>query len=155
MSIVNSVIVENVVQKDGRRSVRERHTDHVGVPHFVNYMAEAGANVNTALAARVAKIEAQLASAEVDDNVQRAMDQLSPVFVHSTVNQFRAELRRRFKDASGWDLVRLGKFVNSLGLTDPQLTALFGVSGAALTALKAKLVALAAKYDDVIVQVGD
>ncbi len=155
MSIVSSVIVEDVAQKDGRRSVRERHTDNLGLFHFVEYLAEAGADVNAAMTARVAQIEADMAAAEVNDNVLRAFDQLSPTFNYSTVAQFRSALRQIYKNATAWDVVRLGKFINGLGLTDTQLTNIFGVSGAALTALKAKLVALAAKYDDVSSQVGD
>lgn len=154
MSITNSVIVEDRAQRDGRRSIREQHTDSAGGLHYVDYLAEAAANVSAIMTARVAKLESTWADAEIESNYQRALDQLMPVLVHSTLAQFRAALRARFRDATGWELVRLGKFINSLALSDAQLTSLFGVSGVQLTALKTKLAALASRYDDVVSQVG-
>lgn len=68
MSIVNSEILEDRAQVDGRRHVRERHTDHLGQTYEVSYMAEAGADVAATMAARVPILEAQLAELELAAN---------------------------------------------------------------------------------------
>ena len=60
-------------------------------------------------------------------------------FNHSTLAQFRARLRARYKDATRSEALRIAKYVNSLGLTDNQLKSLFGVNDAQLTALKNRL----------------
>ena len=66
MPIVSSRIAEDSRQIDGRRWVREQHTDHVGVVHEIVYMAEVGQVVN--LVASAARIEAQLVEAEIVAN---------------------------------------------------------------------------------------
>ena len=66
MPIVSSVIAEDSRQIDGRRWVREQHTDHVGVVREAVYMAEAGQIID--LAASAARIDAQLMEAEIAAN---------------------------------------------------------------------------------------
>ena len=66
MPIISSRIAEDSRQIDGRRWVREQHTDHVGVVHEVVYMAEAGQVVD--LAASAARLETQLTEAEITAN---------------------------------------------------------------------------------------
>lgn len=39
MSIVSSIIVDDAPQKDGRRYITERHTDHLGKVYDVQYTA--------------------------------------------------------------------------------------------------------------------
>lgn len=65
MSIVSSAIAEDAPQKDGRRAIRERHVDSRGVAHFIDYIADAGADVDAMMAANAARILEQLAAAEV------------------------------------------------------------------------------------------
>lgn len=69
MPIVASEIVEDAPQRDGRRWVRERHTDHLGAAHEFLYMAEAGTDAAAVMAARVPVIEAMLAEAEIEANL--------------------------------------------------------------------------------------
>ena len=155
MSIVSSQVVEDRVQKDGRRAIRERHVDHLGNAYEFAWMAAAGASASAQLAGHASQLETDLAAAETDRNLGNAYDQIMPTIQHSTLVQFRNALRAAFQTATRWEVVRLGKFVNSLGLSDAQLINLFGVNaGAQLTALKAKLSSLAAKHDDVITQQG-
>lgn len=156
MAIVASVIIEDHAQRDGRRCVRERHRDHMGGIYFFDYLAEAGADTASPLAAHAAQLVADLATAEIDTNEQRAFDQQSPAFNYSTAAQFRQRIRQRFQTLSGWDAVRLGKFLQGLGLSDAQLAVLFGVSNpsAQLTALKTRLSTLAAHYDMTIADSG-
>jgi hypothetical protein len=68
MPIVSSAIVEDRVQRDGRRSVQERHVDHLGGVQDVFYLAEAGADVAAMLPVRAALMDAQVAQAELDAN---------------------------------------------------------------------------------------
>ena len=154
MSIVQSIIVSDSPQKDGRRYIRERHTDHVGVHHECVYLAEAGADANVALANRVAVIVVQLEENEHSQNINRALDHLMPVFIHTTAGQFRTRLRELFKTLSGWDAVRMGAFIHSLSLTDNQLKSLFGVNDAQLPTLKTKLSNAATRYADVQAEAG-
>lgn len=155
MSIVSSIIVEDRAQAGGRRHVREVHTDHVGAVHHVVYMAEAGANANTALAARVASIEAQIKQAEINANMAKALNaELTFAFVHSTVAENRAALRELFRVATRWELMTLGWVINELALSDNQLKLLFDVTNGALPTLKARLVDIADKYEAALALVG-
>jgi hypothetical protein len=69
---MQSTIIEDRPQTDGRRAVRERHVDDFGVEHFVVYMAESGADVEAILPSRAAQIEADLAAAEIAANLAEA-----------------------------------------------------------------------------------
>ena len=66
MPIISSRIAEDSRQIDGRRWVREQHTDQMGVVHEIVYMAEAGQVVD--LAASAARLETQLTEAEITAN---------------------------------------------------------------------------------------
>jgi hypothetical protein len=66
MPILSSRLAEDSRQIDGRRWVREQHTDHVGIVHEVVYMAEVGQAVD--LVTSAARIEAQLVETEIAAN---------------------------------------------------------------------------------------
>jgi len=66
MPIISSHIAEDSRQIDGRRWVREQHTDQMGVVHEIVYMAEAGQVVDLVASAR--RIEASLTEAEIAAN---------------------------------------------------------------------------------------
>lgn len=151
MSIVNSQIIEDRVQRDGRRSIGELHTDHVGGTYYYTYLAEAADNVQARMAARVAEIEAGLAKSECDGMIAAGVLR---AFVHATVATLRQRLRAAYREANAAEVCRLAAFVVSLGLSDAQYTALFGVSGAQLTTLKTKLSNQAAKYTAIISEAG-
>lgn len=156
MAIVSSSIVEDRQQVDGRRAIRERHTDHAGAIHEFAYLASAGDDVSAVMASRVASIESGLASAEIDRNIVRALDQQSVTTVHCTVAQLRTALREFYKVARGWDVVRMGRFIRFvLNLTDNQLKSVFGVNDAQLVPLKARLDAQVQRYNDVIADAGE
>lgn len=157
MSITASEIIEDHAQADGRRHVRERHTDHLGIHHHVAYMAESGANATTAMTARVSQIEAGLVERELGENESRALEGpfAGPTLQHCTAAQVRARIRQLFKNASSFQLCRLAWYIQQLGLTDNQLKAMFGVNDAQLVTLKAKLASLEAKYNDVSDEQGE
>lgn len=56
MPVVSSQIVEDRPQIDGRRSVRERHVDHIGREIFISYLAAQSANAAQIMADRVAQL---------------------------------------------------------------------------------------------------
>lgn len=66
MPIISSRIAEDARQIDGRRWVREQHTDQMGVVHEVVYMAEVGQVVD--LAATATRLNAQLIETEIVAN---------------------------------------------------------------------------------------
>jgi hypothetical protein len=74
MAIVSSTIVEDSRQIDGRRWIRERHVDQLGLEHIVMYLCEAAFDVPTAMAARAIQISADLANAEI----QVVLDGINP-----------------------------------------------------------------------------
>jgi hypothetical protein len=67
MSIVSSVyVLDYHTQSDGRRYVRELHTDSVGVVHVVEYLAVSGADYQAIANARATTIETTLAEQEAE-----------------------------------------------------------------------------------------
>jgi len=59
--IINSTyIVDETPQADGRRWVKETHTDHNGIKHFAEYLASDGFDYETCLAARAETIGGDL-----------------------------------------------------------------------------------------------
>lgn len=137
MPIVSSVIVDNALQKDGRRWIREHHTDHVGVVRAVQYLAAAGFNTATAMAARVAVLDAEMTQNEIATNIAGILidGRNAPVsLVYSTVAQNRAALRAAYQLASRVEAIMIADFLASL--TDAQLASLFGMTAAQVTTLK-------------------
>lgn len=59
MPIINSVVAEDRPQIDGRRAIREQHTDHLGRIHTVEYLAGANEDVTAVLSGRATQIAAQ------------------------------------------------------------------------------------------------
>lgn len=74
MPVVSSTIVEDRVQRDGRRSVREAHTLDTGEIAHVEYLAEAKAVVEDMLPIRSALIDEQIAAQEVASKAESAAD---------------------------------------------------------------------------------
>jgi hypothetical protein len=73
----------------------------------------------------------------------------------STASQNAARVRQYYQTSTGWECIRIARYINSLGLTDNQLKNLFGINDAQLSALKTKFTNLIAKYNDVQSQAGD
>ena len=59
MGIVSSVIAADDVQADGRRSIREHHTDDRGIVYSASYLGLSNTDANTVMLARVPEIENQ------------------------------------------------------------------------------------------------
>ena len=69
MPITASEIVSQGVQRDGRKSVIERHTDHLGAVHQRVWLAPIGADLAAALAAWALKLGEDLQAGEISRNV--------------------------------------------------------------------------------------
>lgn len=157
MSIVASILLEDRAQADGRRAITERHQDHLGLWHFVRYIAENAADASAAMLARVTGLEERLKQAEIDRNVARALDGFTNgfSFAWSTANDNLAALREIYRTATRWELLTLAHVLHHQSLSDAQIRGLFGVAQNQVSAVRSKLAALDAKYHDVLDDVGD
>lgn len=154
MPIVSSFVVDDQVQADGRRWIRERYVDHVGGVHERVYLALANFVVN--LAAQIAAIEQRLVDAEINQNLAKiyADGPLAVVsVVHASTAQNGAALRAAYKVATREQVWALGAFLDTL--SNAQLGNLFNLAGAELTALRTRLQAATVKWTDYITAVGE
>lgn len=151
MAIVSSIIDFDHAQKDGRRLVRERHTDNQGAVSIVNYVAETSANASTIMAGRVATLEAMLIAWELDWIATNLPE--PPVLKYVTITQLGAYVRARFKDAKGPEVGRVAAWL--LNRTDAQLRTAFGITQGQLDALKTRLQAMVDKYNASEAMVGE
>lgn len=157
MPIVTSVIVENTLQPDGRRSVRERHVDSVGAEQFCSYLGPAGVDAAAVMAARVSLLNAALKSHEINANLAKALagETDAFTFAHSSVDENLAALRELYRVATRWEVVILGHALHHQNLSNARVDTLFGTSNAAgRTAVRDRLLALDTKYHDVLTQAG-
>jgi len=137
MSIVSSVIAATDVQRDGRRWVRELHTDHVGVPYVRNYLAGALDDLNAALAAYAVILADNIKLAEIAANVAAvtANGLLATIsMVYSTAAENRAAGRIAYQNATRTDAIMIGDFLSSL--TDAQLQNIFNMPAGQVTTLR-------------------
>lgn len=138
MSIVSSVIAATDVQKDGRKWVRELHTDHVGVQYVRNYLAGALDNLDTALAAYALVLVANSNLGEIAKNVADIMANgslASPTFVYSTAAENRQALREAYRNSTRTEAIMIGDFLSTL--TDNQLQTIFSMTAGQVTTLRA------------------
>jgi hypothetical protein len=155
MPIVASSVIEDRAQADGRRSIREQHTDQLGLNYYMQYLADASFVATSLLATHAAQISADLTANEIANNLANALNQIMPTNNYSTPAQNIANLRAVYASLSQWDSCRLGNFIFNLNLSDVSLENVFGVAaGAPLAALKAKLAAQAADYVAAMAQTG-
>ena len=152
-----SVIVSDNVQADGRRYIRERHTDAAGQVVEIVYLAASDTNAASVMAGRVALIDALLKQNELDRNLANALSDSAPAptIVYSTKLEFGAVLREAFKQSKGRDTVRLGWYISQFNLTDNQLKSLFSLSDAQLAIFKPKLITWTAEYNAMQAEVGE
>lgn len=137
MSIVSSAIVEDSVQKDGRRWVRERHLDQVGLEYVIAYLAQSADNATTIMNARATQLALDITAAEIAANVAQIMvagSLASPTFIYSTMLQSRNALRLAYQNSTRIEAVMIGDFLSSL--TDAQLQAAFSMTAGQVTTLR-------------------
>lgn len=137
MPIVSSALIEEGVQVDGRRWVRETHTDQLGASYVVSWLAGAGDLGGSQIAAHAAQLEDQLAAAETLQNMAAVVSDGSLAvltFAYSTVAQNRGALRIAYMAATRQEAVMIGDFLSTL--TNAQLQALFGLTAGQVTTLR-------------------
>jgi len=129
MTIVSSETVETSVQRDGRRYVREHHTDHLGVIHPRTWLAGAADNLAAALSAYAALLLEILRDREIAANIASILSDGSLATItlqHSTAAQNRAALREAYRTATRVEAVMIGDYLNTL--TNNQLATAFGIT---------------------------
>jgi hypothetical protein len=154
MPIVTSTVIEDAPQIDGRRWITERHLDHVGAAHLRTYMALASASIDPS--ATVATLNQSLIDAEIQRNLADIYANganATVVVVHAALADIRQALREAYRAATRDQALALGAFLNTL--TNPQLGTLFGLSGAALTALRNRLQIKAAQWAEYVAAAGE
>lgn len=137
VSVISSVIVEDSVQADGRRWIRERHTDQAGKIYEFAYLALASDNVTTMMNARIASINAGMVADEIQKNITDVLANGSlanPTSVYATPLQSFAGLRAAYATATQREAIMIGDFLSSL--TDPQLQTAFGMTAGQVTTLR-------------------
>ncbi len=156
MTIVSSVIEADRQQKDGRRSVRERHTDHLGIQYFCEYLAEPGANATSAMNARATVLWNQLIELELQKNEQLVVDEgvVVVVFNYATLLDFRPRIRARFLIAKGVQIGNIAAYL--LTFPDANLQSVFNLSTQTqVNQLKTRLTARVTRRDAVLNDVGE
>ena len=137
MSIVSSVIAATDVQKDGRKWVRELHTDNVAVKWERSYLAGALDDLNAALAAYAVILAANITAQEIASNLSAVLANGSlavPIFVYSTQSAHLTALRAAYAISTRNDAIMIGDFLSSL--TDGQLQTIFSMSAGQVTTLR-------------------
>lgn len=130
MPITSSVLSTGHAQRDGRRYVREIHTDHLGVQHVVEYLWDGVSDQNATMAARAVRIAEALAAAEYAERV--SVDGWDGPLAHQTGAQFADKLRAEYRISSrervcylAWWLQRR---INEGTFTDAQVRNAFGMT---------------------------
>jgi hypothetical protein len=133
MSIVSSVAVVGHLQRDGRRYVTERHTDHLGAVHAREYLAPFGQTQterDALLAQHATEFALSLAVAEYLLRVSE--DGWPGPLEHQTAAQFADKLRFEYRESVrervcylAWWLLRR---INEGSFTDAQVRNAFGMT---------------------------
>jgi hypothetical protein len=139
MTIVSSVIASDQAQRDGRRWIRELHTDNVSLVHEINYLTLANADANSQLTADALIVEANIEAAEIAVNLIQieTFGSLATITtIYATLSQTITAARAAFLTSVGVIAVNLGDWFNTL--TFVQLQTAFGFANvAAYNAFKA------------------
>lgn len=132
-----SVIAEDARQRDGRRWITERHTDHLGQIYEFRYLADMSADAVAFMTTRIAVLNAALTANEIGANVASILANgalATYTLDYSTAAQNFAALRNVYASATQLQAVMLGDFLASL--TSAQLQAAFNLTAAQVTALR-------------------
>jgi hypothetical protein len=143
MSITSSIVTIEGAQRDGRRWVREVHSDGQGVAAIIDYLgaSNAGATAQTTANARATNLNESLADAEFE--AKRLIDATPLPLRWQTGAQLLARIREAYRRFSQVELARLARWVLNRILdgtvTDQQLQNAFGLTAPQWTALKARM----------------
>jgi hypothetical protein len=145
MPIVSSTITHDNVQSDGRRAIRERHVDQVGLEYVFSYLGAAAIDAAATMAARVPGINASLISNEIARNI--ADVSRNGMFATITLNYSTAAanasaLRAVYLNMIQAEAVMCGDYLNTL--SDAQIAAAFSITTGAAATLRTNKLAPAA-----------
>ena len=134
---------DNNPQRCGRYRVIETHTLNIGAPKVIEYLAAIGADYATIMANRVPIINAGLVDEECANNLASIYNNemvgtaLVITYNHVLRADFIVWLRRIYMVLTQNQCAIVGNWMK-LNVTDAEAKAIFGVTDAQLTALKAK-----------------
>lgn len=146
MPIVSSVIAADDAQADGRRYIREVHTDHLGREHVVLYLAPAVWDAEAVMAARVNGIETGLRDGEIANNVAQAFQQGSLAVTtrdYSSVAENASAFREAYHTATSFEAMMMGDLLATL--TDGQLRNAFNITQEQVVTIRANKLTPAAE----------
>lgn len=130
MAIVSSSHATGHAQRDGRRYVREEHTDHRGAVHVFEYLWDGVANRDAILAARAGRITEALAAAEYAARI--AVDGWDGALQHQSPGEFADKLRADYRISArertcylAWWIIRR---IAEGSFTDNQVRNAFGMT---------------------------
>lgn len=151
-AILTTNLEMGVTQLDGRAEVTETHVDQLGARHvFVYLSADSNATRTNTMIARVVTLEPALRVDEINRILSGA---LPPTQNHSTKQQLLDEFRERYRIAVGVETGRLAKWLldrqDAGDWNDTQLANAFSVSGASWTLIKARMITLRQRYNDLM-----
>jgi hypothetical protein len=156
MANIVSSTFEAFVQKDGRKTVHETHTDVSGMVRDLVYTAQANDDLSTLLTTHASVLGDWLGDMEVQTNVGAVVSTGSlatPTFIFSTVVDNVAALRASYRDATDRQAVMIGDYLNTL--TNGQIASAFGITtGQAATLRTNKLVPAASIATSIRAAVG-
>lgn len=144
MPIVSSRTELGHLQKDGRRLVREVHTDQLGVEHVREYgpVDTQQVDVNAVATARAARLTAILKEMEL----QACLDNDRVTTVHITKTELAEWIRRVYRSAEPHVVVRIARWIRRRiatgDFTENQVRNAFGLTVPQWDALKVKLQAM-------------
>jgi hypothetical protein len=131
--IVSSTIVFANMQTDGRTAVLEKHVDDLGQIICINYMADAGADLNAHLTASALSIAASETESRTCVEISANLAQVSelgsvalPSFIYSTLQENARALIVFYNSSSGLAAVMIGDYLNAQ--TDDMLIAGSGMT---------------------------
>jgi large-conductance mechanosensitive channel len=154
--IITSIVLWDQPQTDGRRYIRERHTDQLGVVQFRDYLAAVGVVIADGFPAIVALLNQALIDQEIQRNLAEIYEkgQLAVVRVqYASAAENGAAARLAYKTATREQVMALGAYLNTL--SNVTLGNLFGLAGAALTAFRTRLQTKATQWAEYLAQAGE
>ncbi len=143
MTIVSSVVSQDVKRRDGRRNIVERHTDHLGGVHPYRYMAEPGQDVSPLLAKHAIEHVDSLRDGELDGalgSLEQGADPSTLPVEHSTRNQMWRFLLLHFLRSQARSAIRVIRLIDNL--TDRELRNLLNIGQARVDAIRSRVTAL-------------
>ena len=159
MAVTSSVVIVEGPQIDGRRWVREVHSDAQGVAQIIDYLgaSDAATTAQGIANARVAGLNLSLADAEA---LEKVGINANPIpFRWQTAGEFLDRLRAFYKLATREELARMARYITRRiddgSVTVAQLRNAFGLTAGQWTTLEAKMRALRANMEAIDAAAGE